>query len=154
MASVKLHSRPDVAICSRCLDWLVMRRDRQVAARSGGWRVGACEPVFTVADVARSVDHYTRLGFAASRHDETSAVARRAEDLTIHLVRSETASGGPGGSIYLDVDDPDQVAEEWRKAGLEVVGPADADGRREGSHADPDGNLLRFGSPRPGAAPD
>jgi hypothetical protein len=30
------------------------------------------------------------------------------------------------------------------------VGPADYDyGKREGSHTDPDGNLIRFGSPTP-----
>jgi hypothetical protein len=31
---------------------------------------------------------------------------------------------------------------------LEVTGPDDLDyGKREGSHTDPDGNLIRFGSP-------
>jgi hypothetical protein len=31
---------------------------------------------------------------------------------------------------------------------VDVVGPDDYDyGKREGSHVDPDGNLLRFGSP-------
>ena len=40
------------------------------------------------------------------------------------------------------------MAEEWRRAGIEVDGPRDEDyGKREGSIADPDGNVIRFGSP-------
>ena len=40
------------------------------------------------------------------------------------------------------------MAEEWRAAGIEVVGPRDEEyGKREGSVTDPDGNLIRFGSP-------
>jgi uncharacterized glyoxalase superfamily protein PhnB len=60
-----------------------------------------------------------------------------------------TATPGPKvGSRYLHVDDADQLADEWRKAGLGVVGPEDyAYGKREGTHTDPDGNLIRFGSP-------
>jgi hypothetical protein len=52
------------------------------------------------------------------------------------------------GSIYMHVDDADTVANEWRSAGVDVVGPVDFDcGKREGSHTGPDGNLIRFGSP-------
>ena len=41
--------------------------------------------------------------------------------------------------------DNDEVAAEL---GVNVIGPDDYDyGKREGSHRDPDGNLLRFGSP-------
>jgi uncharacterized glyoxalase superfamily protein PhnB len=50
--------------------------------------------------------------------------------------------------LYLHVDDADQLAAEWRKAGVPVTGPQDYDyGKREGSHLDPDGNKIRFGSP-------
>ena len=42
---------------------------------------------------------------------------------------------------------PTRVTEEWRQAGIEVVGPLDEDyGKREGSVTDPDGNVIRFGS--------
>lgn len=113
------------------------------------------EPIFTVADVARSADHYTRLGFEISYHDDTYAFAHRDRDLTIHLARGPSDGAGRLGSLYIHVDDAVQLAEEWRKAGLEVVGPEDYDyGKREGSHTDPDGNLLRFGSPLPGPEPD
>jgi len=43
---------------------------------------------------------------------------------------------------------PTGWAEEWRQAGIEVDGPRDEDyGKREGSITDPDGNVIRFGSP-------
>jgi uncharacterized glyoxalase superfamily protein PhnB len=54
------------------------------------------------------------------------------------------------GSLYIHCDDANELADEWRKAGLDVTGPKDEEyGKREGSHTDPDGNLIRFGSPTP-----
>lgn len=109
------------------------------------------EPIFTVTDVQRAVDHYQRLGFSTSSHDETYAFAHL-DGLTIHLAhRDDPASEGPA-ALYLHVDDADQLAAEWRQAGMEVTGPEDFDyGKREGSHTDPDGNKIRFGSPLPRA---
>jgi uncharacterized glyoxalase superfamily protein PhnB len=109
--------------------------------------VGA-EPIFTVTDVQRAVDHYQRLGFSTSSHDETYAFAHR-DDLTIHLAHRDDPAKGPT-ALYLHVDDADQLAAAWRQAGMHVTGPEDFDyGKREGSHTDPDGNKLRFGSPLP-----
>jgi catechol 2,3-dioxygenase-like lactoylglutathione lyase family enzyme len=110
-------------------------------------RVVSVEPIFVVSDVTRALVHYERLGFSTSHHDEGYAFAHRNE-LTIHLA-------GPGvdpervgrGSIYMHVDDADALAEEWRGAGVDFVEPQDFEyGKREGSHEDPDGNLIRFGS--------
>jgi len=141
-----LHAR-DVTICSRCLDWLVAKRDKHVAARGGAVRLLAYDPCFSVADVARAARHYELLGFDISSHDDTYAFADRG-DLTIHLALRE-GDGAPQTSVvYLHVDDADELAADWRKAGLEVSGPEDDDdGKREGTHTDPDGNVLRFGSP-------
>jgi hypothetical protein len=111
-------------------------------------RVVSVEPIFVVSDVGGAVTHFRALGFTTSHHDEGYAFAQRNE-LTIHLA-------GPGvdrqrvgrGSIYMHVDDADALADEWRNAGIEFVEPQDFDyGKREGSHQDPDGNLIRFGSP-------
>ena len=111
-------------------------------------RVVGVEPIFVVSDVPRAVAHYEQLGFSTSHHDEGYAFAHR-DQLTIHLA-------GPGadpervggGSIYLHVDDADALAEEWRGAGVDLVEPQDYEyGKREGSRVDPDGNLIRFGSP-------
>ena len=113
---------------------------------ASGVRVVGLEPVFRVADVPRAVEHYRRLGFAISHHDAGYAFAHSGP-VTIHLAGADRGSAG-GGSIYLHVDDADALAAEWRAAGAELAGPADFDyGKREGSHADPDGNLIRFGSP-------
>jgi len=103
------------------------------------------EPIFSVADVPRAVAHYERLGFTTSHHDETYAFAHR-DNLTIHLAQQD---GKPmTGALYMHVDDADELANEWRLAGIELVEPKDFDyGKREGSHRDPDGNLIRFGSP-------
>ena len=111
-------------------------------------RVVGVEPIFVVSDVPRAVAHYEQLGFGTSHHDEGYAFAHR-DELTIHLA-------GPGadpervggGSIYMHVDDADALAEEWRGAGIDLVEPQDYEyGKREGSHVDHDGNLIRFGSP-------
>ena len=111
-------------------------------------RIVGVEPIFMLSDVARAIAHYERLGFSTSHHDEGYAFARR-NDLTVHLA-------GPGvdpervgrGSIYLHVDDADALAEERRGAGVGFVERQDFEyGKREGSHEDPDSNLIRFGSP-------
>lgn len=105
--------------------------------------VGA-EPIFTVTDVDRSLEHYRLLGFSIAHHDETYAFARR-DNLTIHL--AQAAVSHPA-TLYMHVTDADGLAAEWREAGVEVVGPQDFDyGKREGSVVDPDGNRIRFGSP-------
>jgi len=123
--------------------WKRRQHERGTAVAA---RVVGVEPIFVVSDVARAVEHYERLGFTTSRHDEGYAFAHR-DGLTIHLA----GAGGkqPGaGSIYLHVDDADSLANAWREAGVEVVEPQDFDyGKHEGSHSDPDGNLIRFGSP-------
>ena len=115
---------------------------------SGTWLVTGSDPVFTVADVGRSVAFYAQLGFAISRHDETYAFAHRDRGLTIHLARAEGDAVPGRGSLYIHCHDADRVAEDWRTAGVDVAAPRDQDhGRREGVVADPDGNLIRFGSP-------
>ena len=106
------------------------------------------EPVFKVADIGRSVAFYEQLGFETSFHDETYAFAHRDLDLTIHLAKAEKASLPGHGSLYIHCQDADRVAQDWRMAGIAVTGPEDQDyGKREGTTADPDGNMIRFGSP-------
>ena len=120
--TVQLHSHPEIKICYQCLDWLNMRRDRQVASSGGGWKVIGIEPIFTVADVERSVDHYTRLGFLITYHDETYAFVHRDDDLTVHLAQADGETSPKIGSLYMHVYDADKLADDWRKAGLEARG--------------------------------
>jgi hypothetical protein len=114
----------------------------------GTWLVTGFNPVFQVTDVTHSVDWFERAGFDVSVHDTTFAFAHRDLDLTIHLAQVEPDSQPGGGNLYIHCHDADRVAEEWRQAGIEVDGPRDEDyGMREGSVRDPDGNVIRFGSP-------
>jgi hypothetical protein len=145
--AVTLHARPEIAICSDCLDGLVGQRARRRAAQAGKACVTGFEPIFNVDDVPRAVEHYERIGFETSMHDDTYAFAHRG-DLTLHLALAEEGTTAGASSLYLHVDDADQLAEEWRAVEVDVFGPNDEDyGKREGSHVDADGNLIRFGSP-------
>jgi catechol 2,3-dioxygenase-like lactoylglutathione lyase family enzyme len=145
---VRLRSHPDVPICHNCLDGLNAQRDGQLQLMTGSWLVTAFNPVFKVADVRLSVAWYERAGFETTLHGETYAFAHRDRGLTIHLDQV-TADDTPGhGVLYLHCQDADRVAEEWGAVGIDVDGPRNEDyGNREGAVTDPDGNVIRFGSP-------
>jgi uncharacterized glyoxalase superfamily protein PhnB len=109
-------------------------------------RIVGVEPIFAVSDMPRAAEHYARLGFEISYHDEGYVFAQR-QGLNLHLDLTDAPAPG-GGLLYLHVDDADQLTAEWRAAGVEVVEPQDFPwGKHEGSHTDPDGNTIRFGSP-------
>jgi catechol 2,3-dioxygenase-like lactoylglutathione lyase family enzyme len=104
-------------------------------------------PIFPVTDLQRALDHYAALGCDVTTHDETYGFAARAG---IEVYLAVVADHDPlrtAAAAYLHVPDADALAAEW--AGVERTGaPVDTDyGLREGWHIDPDGNLLRFGSP-------
>ncbi|MGY2064622.1 bleomycin resistance protein [Blastococcus sp. SYSU DS0619] len=106
-------------------------------------------PIFPVTDLARAMEHYAALGCHVTAHDEGYGFAARA-GIEIHLV--VVADHDPlrtAAAAYLHVPDADALADEW--ADVPRTGrPVDTDyGLREGAHIDPDGNLLRFGSPLP-----
>ncbi len=145
---VRLRSHPDIPICHDCLAGLDGQRDGQLQIMTGSWLVTGSEPIFKVADVGRSAEWFERAGFEVSLHDETYAFAHRNRDLTIHLAQV-LGDESPGlGALYLHCQDADRVADEWRQAGLVVDGPRNEEyGKREGSVTDPDGNVIRFGSP-------
>jgi hypothetical protein len=145
---VRLRSHPDQPICHNCLAGLNAQRDGQLELISGSWLVRGFEPIFKVADLARSVAWFDRAGFEVSFHDNTYAFAHRDRDLTIHLAQA-AGNDHPGhGVLYIHCQDANRVADEWRQAGIDVDGLRDEDyGKREGSVTDPDGNEIRFWSP-------
>jgi len=109
-------------------------------------RIVGVEPIFAVSDMPRAAEHYARLGFEISYHDEGYVFAQR-QGLNLHLDLTDAPAPG-GGLLYLHVDHADQLTAEWRAAGVDVVEPQDFPwGKHEGSHTDPDGNTIRFGSP-------
>ncbi len=108
-------------------------------------------PVFPVADVGRAMEHYRRLGFEVTSHDdgEGYAFANR-DEVWLHLTRVDGLDPlTTTSAAYLYVEDADALAAEWSASGAEgrFIDPVDTDyGLREGAHIDPDGNLLRYGS--------
>ncbi len=113
--------------------------------------VNRIAPIFPVSDVGAALQHYRRLGFATREYVGGGYGYAVRDSVEIHLAavhhRDPTATAG---AAYLwGVDDADAtLASEWEAAGVGVHRPMDTDwGLHEGSHTDPDGNLLRFGSP-------
>jgi uncharacterized glyoxalase superfamily protein PhnB len=124
------------------------QRDGQLQLISDAWLVAGFEPIFKVTDVSISADWFRCAGFDVSFHDESYAFAHRERDLTVHLARTTEDAAAGHGVLYLHCQDADRVAEEWKQAGLDVIDPRDEEyGKREGSASDPDGNVIRFGSP-------
>ena len=110
------------------------------------------DPIFPVADLAGALSHYSALGFKTFAYEdgEEYGFANR-EGVSLHLTRDPGRDPTRNaGSAYLNVRDADALYEEWSQPGIggstRSVGPTPY-GMREGSHIDPDGNLIRFGSP-------
>jgi DNA-binding MarR family transcriptional regulator len=109
-------------------------------------------PIFPVADLADALVHYSTLGFKtfAYADGERYGFANR-EGVGLHLAHDpDHDPTRDAGSTYLYVRDADALYEEWSRPGIggntRPVGPTPYK-LREGSHVDPDGNLIRFGSP-------
>jgi catechol 2,3-dioxygenase-like lactoylglutathione lyase family enzyme len=104
-------------------------------------------PVLPVRDLEQALDHYRALGFLVSRHDESYGFAAW-RGLELHLsVMPQHDPLRTAAAVFLHVPDADAVAAAWAPV-PRTGGPVDTPYRmREGWHIDPDGNLLRFGSP-------
>ncbi len=105
-------------------------------------------PIFPVRDVAASLEHYGRLGFATREYDRGGYGFATRDGIEIHLgMVADGSTAGPS-SAYLWVEDADELATTWSAAGADVRFPEDTPWRQhEGVLIDPDGNMIRFGSP-------
>lgn len=104
-------------------------------------------PIFPVVQLERALAHYQRLGFATRTYPGGGYGYATRDGVELHLGVVDDADGHHG-SAYLYVDDADALAAEWRSAGVDVHQPVATDwGRHEGAVVDPDGNVIRFGSP-------
>jgi Glyoxalase/Bleomycin resistance protein/Dioxygenase superfamily len=104
-------------------------------------------PIFPVRDLRVSLAHYQALGFTTREYDGGYGFAEldRAE---IHLGVAPDGQATTPSSAYLFVEDADDLATRWMLTGADVRAPEDTEwGQREGVVIDPDGNVLRFGSP-------
>jgi predicted enzyme related to lactoylglutathione lyase len=109
-------------------------------------------PAFSVSDLAASLTHYARLGFTTSEYTGDGSAGgygfARRDAVELHLGTFPTGRKTSPTTAYLFVDDADALAAEWREAGADIRSPEDTPwGRREGVMIDPDGNIIRFGSP-------
>jgi hypothetical protein len=119
-------------------------------------------PVLPVRDVARALDRYRRLGFETRPYVEPGFSTEenprygflRWGPVEIHLSGSDALDPKTTTSVcYLFVDDADSLHAIWTAADVEgrLRAPFDTSyGKREFGYVDPDGNLLRVGSPLKG----
>jgi uncharacterized glyoxalase superfamily protein PhnB len=119
-------------------------------------------PILTVRNVDVALAHYRRLGFEGTVYkqpeqdgSEYGFLSRGA--VTLHLAQVESLDPKRTTSAcYLYVSDADTLYATWQAAdvGGRLTTPADTPyGLREFAHIDPDGNLLRIGSPLPESHP-
>jgi Ser/Thr protein kinase RdoA (MazF antagonist) len=110
-------------------------------------------PIFPVKDLRRALAHYQSLGFATRAYeggDEYGFADR--DGVGLHLTSDAGAgrASASAGEAYLYVDDADDLYAEWTGPGIGGITRPVRDTAyrlREGSHVDPDGNVIRFGSP-------
>ena len=107
-------------------------------------------PIFPVSDLAAALAYYRGLGFGARPWPGGGYGFVTFDGAEIHLgvepdlgTRTDRRS-----TAYLFAEDADALAQTWREAGADVRLPQDtAWGQHEGVLVDPDGNMIRFGSP-------
>jgi hypothetical protein len=105
-------------------------------------------PILPVRDVEVSRAHYERMGFTTRVYGRGLYGFAVRDGIEIHLGVVANPETHGHASAYLFVDDADSLAEMWRSAGVEVHRPEDTEwGQHEGAVVDPDGNVIRFGSP-------
>jgi predicted enzyme related to lactoylglutathione lyase len=104
-------------------------------------------PIFAVHDLDVAMGHYQRLGFTVRAYAGGGYGFASRGGVEIHL-GVVPADDQRTSSAYLFVNDADDLAAAWRSAGAEVHSPQDTEwGQHEGAVVDPDGNVIRFGSP-------
>jgi DNA-binding MarR family transcriptional regulator len=112
----------------------------------------AFSPIFPVRDLAAALAHYAALGFATLAYEGGGDYGFADRDgAGLHLAADPAHDPArAGAAAYLYVRDADALYEEWSRPGIgghtRPAGPTPYR-LREGSHTDPDGNLIRFGSP-------
>ncbi len=113
---------------------------------------GRLSPVFPVRDLGVALAHYASLGFQTAAYHGGGQYGFAARDgVRLHLATADGPNTHPA-TAYLSVRDADALYLEWSRPGLAgrtyQVYPT-AYNMREGSHVDPDENVIRFGSPVP-----
>jgi catechol 2,3-dioxygenase-like lactoylglutathione lyase family enzyme len=114
-------------------------------------------PIFMVRDLKAALAHYASLGFATRAYEQAPTYGFGDRDeVGLHFVQFE--DHGPeadhhhefsASNTYLYCEDADALGAEWSRPGIGgttlPVGDTEYN-MREGTHIDPDGNEIRFGS--------
>jgi uncharacterized protein len=119
-------------------------------------RLFSVAPGIPTTDMARTVEHYQRLGFSFSAPgwagppaEASFAIAER-DGVALHFaLKPDHDPSRTATWVYISVEDADELSAEFDTSGAgQGRTPRDTDYKmRELAHIDPDGNLLLFGSP-------
>jgi predicted enzyme related to lactoylglutathione lyase len=107
-------------------------------------------PIFPVGDLDAALAYYRGLGFGTRQWQGGGYGFVTFDGAEIHLgVEADLDTRTDRRSMaYLFVEDADALARDWLAAGADVRLPQDTEwGQHEGALVDPDGNVIRFGSP-------
>ena len=119
-------------------------------------RLFSVAPGIPTADMARTVEHYQRLGFRFSAPGSTAPPAEASfaigerDGVELHFsLKPDHDPSRTATWVYISVEDADELSAELDASGAgQGRTPRDTDYKmRELAHIDPDGNLLLFGSP-------
>src|SRR6204780_2331317 len=123
-------------------------------------RLFSVAPGLPTTDMARTVEHYHRLGFTFSAPGSAEqappaeagfAIGER-DGVSLHFaLKPDHDPSRTATWVYISVEDADELSAEFDASGAgQGRTPRDtAYKMRELAHIDPDGNLLLFGSPLP-----
>ena len=112
---------------------------------------GQVIPTLPARDIEQTVAYYEALGFdlvAKYPGEQTYAIVRR-DDAELHFYEFPVDPKENLAGCYLRIGDADALHAEWMAAGIEILQPlTETDyGLREFAISDPNGNLLKVGSP-------
>jgi hypothetical protein len=109
-------------------------------------------PIVPVRDLRAALAHYESLGFEVQPYQDGDEYGFATRDgVELHLTYQPTSYYRDGAIMvaYLFVEDADALYREWTRPGIggRTAEPAPMEwGLNEGTHTDPDGNVIRFGS--------
>ena len=119
-------------------------------------RLFSVAPGVPTTDMARTIEHYQRLGFTFSAPGwagppaEASFAIGEREGVALHFaLKPDHDPSRTATWVYISVEDADELGAEFDASGAgQGRTPRDTDYKmRELANIDPDGNMLLFGSP-------
>lgn len=114
-------------------------------------RAVSFRPILPVADIDAATAHYKALGFRVRRYGGGGYAFAVRDDAHFDMTVKPGHWYGEGSRVvvYMDVEDADALFTEWSTANVGGVTEPPVDlpwGMREGTHTDPDGNVIRYGA--------